>query len=444
MDPITFYHVPHFFQPAAYSAVGIVSIKATRDEPLGILHLIADGLPLQAMELLCLRIYYTIRMLFAACMDFLVWTTLTLSGVGIRRVGLKNHVENLIATIATPFFAITSLFGCYREITVFRTNLFSIEVNLITAIFNQEVNRIAYLVPRTRMGLHSVHFATYLPNHGRSIAAVIACGLDPNCMTVPNPDERDVGLPIPHPLVYATLIKNEENMEALIANGSDPNALVPYNPNSPLGERVTLISHLFFRFMDNLPIYFLKPASDILRREYPFIAGKFRKLLPTAGMRTNFYEMVESIVKLIENGAYYLPKDLEETMALLPSIEDQFKKLNTDQQYRDHIREEIEKLSKSQREGLRINSFTLHCLFSFQGTRFIHRLRTVTQMDAFLKSVHTFQARFIAAQDKSETIFAGQIGVRFPATIHMAQPLLKLTAGYIERPVRQVTTTTLS
>lgn len=397
------YYVPSILQPATHSLMGYFSIfdqevgrNIINELPRGS-SLICEGLHLIGMRQILIKITFVALMSIAAVGDLVLWTALTISIVGVKKVGFKNHLANLVAIVTTPFFLLPILFGYHRQLNNLRTNFFNAKRNLVTAIKAQDVARIKYLAPKVPNSEKSLQLAASLPNHSKSIETLIEIFTRPPFPEEPlEPRSEEV-----HPslLVYVARIQCDENMQALIRNGFDPNSEMTISERAV--KKVTLLSYVFF---------------DLCRRDlhtFPFDDDGVRlRSLSTV------VQEVEVISKLIEHGAEFYLDDLEKAMVFfsLEKAREGEPKLKSDLTVdEEEIRknevmmrvisdlaiagEEI-KLVILKSEGKRVNPFVNYCVAKLGKYNIEYRTLKYKIMRNTLRRLYPHRQAFVNASNK--------------------------------------------
>lgn len=365
-------NVPPWIQPSAFSFTGVTLDSRER-------FFIDRGLPgvLPPIITIAIRIFSALAISMAGVFDLLRWAVVTLSIYEMAKVGLICHLQNLIAAIATPIFAIFALFGYCPNCTYKRGCGFGVDDidNLAAATYRQDATHMEYLIsryPNSSTPSLKTYFsygvllelAASLPNNQQAIAVLINAGCNPNGVrngtdsSLYDPDLKnghdstlydavsEMSL-FRSPLFHAALVSCSENMDRLIAGGADPNQEMAIHSHSR--SRTNLITTLFF----STGVYFPYPSTSTfyLINHVSYVFTRSMLLYPDfiEGERVNEQVLdrrVRSIGHLIaEHQAFYSGQELDEVELFYKRLEE-LSSLTDEVQLRELMDETRQNLKK--------------------------------------------------------------------------------------------------
>lgn len=220
--------------------------------------------------------------LSAVLVDLLRWSSMTISIVYAYRIGFRNHLYNLISTLALPILLLAQPYGYYPQIDYKRPFTFNKNKILSLAVRNNDKKTVKSLLfpkdqSRTRGTSLLMHAAR--EQNKDLLAYLLSQG--------GNPNQKDKSLEMV-PLCFSALAHDLEAVNLLLKNKADPN--------------VGVIS---FAMDKSLPTTII--ARLLLQHEGSFYSSGNKSPTLTADKQIQFWQKR----KIIETEPYSIKEDVQ-------------------------------------------------------------------------------------------------------------------------------------
>lgn len=402
------YYTPSFLQPSLFSITG--SLISTIEE---------DHLPESRIPRIASRVFITLVIALARVLDFCIWAAMTISIVGMIRIGFLNHIINLISIVATPIFALTVLFGYYPQLSPFRTSTHVIVDNLFTAIYARDAKRVRSL---TKSGIETLKDKTFLSNSFLVFASSIpqntkVISILAQAKFLDRNDRASLSC-----LLFASRTGSPDNISALISEGIDPNRLSFVRNSSRFkNTKRSLLPELLFEGLDSTyrPYLcnhlFFYSGKDIDLQD---ILDDTLNVNPKAPEKT-----LLSIQRLILHGMVYSHRELQEFHELCNRL------LAPDIRTEEYLKI-FDLLDEQVNSSKRINPYYVYLqnALGFEGMRNNDRelryLKRITEL--FLEQKPTIAKYKSEAEERRATALLAY----FPPSTRMHRDVVTVVARY--------------